>query len=96
MPALTLKEEIKLALICLQMQNVLFYVLEIEAFLRYLTILCNVDEYKRMGQDLRLCQLYDVHNEIKISTKHWLGLLIYYDCKLFYKPVGVVLPILIS
>ncbi len=66
------------------MQNVLFYVLERETFvqnvrLRYFTILCNIDEYKRMGQDLSIGQLYDVHNEIKHSCTPWLGLLIYYD-----------------
>jgi hypothetical protein len=45
---------------------------------RYFTMLCNYAEYKRMSQDLSLGQLYDVHSEIKISTKHWLGLIIYY------------------
>jgi hypothetical protein len=40
---------------------------------------CNNAEYKKMGQDLSLGQLYDVHKEIKPYTKHWLGLLIYYD-----------------
>jgi hypothetical protein len=32
-----------------------------------------------MDQGPSLGQLYVVHNEIKITTKHWLGLLIYYD-----------------
>jgi hypothetical protein len=36
--------------------------------LSYFTILCNNDEYKRMGQDLSLGQLYNVQNKIKIST----------------------------
>jgi len=40
----------------------------------YFTMLCNYAEYQRMSQDLSLGQLYDVHNEIKISTKHWLAL----------------------
>ncbi len=47
--------------------------------LRYFTLLCNNAEYKKMGQDLSLGQLYNVHNEIEIYTKHWLGLLIYHD-----------------
>jgi hypothetical protein len=45
----------------------------------YFTMLCNYAEYKRMGQDRSLGQLYHVHNEVKISTNHWLGLIIYYD-----------------
>jgi hypothetical protein len=32
-----------------------------------------------MGQNLSLGQLCDVQNKIKIDTKHWLGLFIYYD-----------------
>ncbi len=47
--------------------------------LRYFVMLCNNAEYKRIGQDQSLGQVYDVHNKIKISTKHWLGLLICYD-----------------
>jgi hypothetical protein len=47
--------------------------------LRYFAMLCNNAEYKRIGQDQSLGQVYDVHNKIKISTKHWLGLLICYD-----------------
>jgi hypothetical protein len=42
-------------------------------------MLCNNAKYKRMDQDLSLGQLYDVHKEIKIYTKHWLGLFIYYN-----------------
>ncbi len=38
----------------------------------------NNAEYKKMGQDLSLGQLYNVHKEIKLCTKHWLDLLIYY------------------
>jgi hypothetical protein len=40
---------------------------------------CNNAKYKKMGQDLSLGQLCDVHNEIMIYRKHWLGLLINYD-----------------
>jgi hypothetical protein len=47
--------------------------------LRYFTMLCKYHDYKRMDQDLSLGQLYDVQNKIKISCKHWLGLLIFYD-----------------
>jgi hypothetical protein len=66
------------------MQNVLFYVLRRETFvqnvrLRYLTIRCSNVEYKKMYQDLSQGQLYDVHNKIMISEKHWLDLLIYYE-----------------
>ncbi len=66
------------------MQNVLFSVLERETFvqnvrLRYFTILCHVDEHKKMGQDLSIGQLYDVHNEIKNYWTPWVGLLIYHD-----------------
>ena len=43
------------------------------------TMLCNNAEYKKMGQEMSLGQLYNVHNKIKIYTKHWLGLLIYHD-----------------
>ncbi len=73
------------------MQNVLFYVLEGEMYvqnvrLRYFTIFGNVDEYKRMSQDLSLGQLYDVHNEIKISRTPLLGLLIYYHNLCIYIP----------
>ncbi len=46
--------------------------------LRYFTIVCNNNEYKIMGEGASLGQLYDVHNEIKISKKHRLGLRIYY------------------
>jgi len=42
----------------------------------------NIAEYKRMGQALSLGQSYDVQNKIKIYTKHWLGLFIYYDTSL--------------
>jgi len=45
----------------------------------YCTMLCNNAEYKKMGPDLSWVQLNDVHNRIKIYTKHWLGLLTYYD-----------------
>ncbi len=41
-------------------------------------MICNIDEYKKMVQDLSLGQLYGVHSKIYIY-KHWLGLLIYYD-----------------
>ncbi len=59
-------------LICCQMQNVLFYVLEREMFvqnvrLRYFTMLCSNTEYERMDQDLGRGQLYDVRNKIKNS-----------------------------
>jgi hypothetical protein len=37
-------------------------------------MLCNNAEYKKMGQDLSLGQLYNVQNKIKIYAKH-----IYYD-----------------
>ncbi len=47
--------------------------------LRYFTIACNTNEYEMMGQGASLVQLYDAHNEIKISKKHWLGLCFYYD-----------------
>ncbi len=51
--------------------------------LRYFTMLCNNAEYKKMGQDLSLGQLYDVHNEKRsipstgwaysfITTLYWL------------------------
>ncbi len=71
--SLTLKEEIKLALIGWQTWNILFYVLEREMFLRnarlrYFTIKCNDVEYKRMDQDLIPGQLYDVPNKIRISA----------------------------
>ena len=46
--------------------------------LRYFTIVRNTNEYKIMGKGASLGQLYDVHNEIKISKKHRLGLRIYY------------------
>ncbi len=63
------------------MQNVLFYEKHLFKMLalRYLTMLCNNAEYKKMGQDLSQGQLYDVHNKIKIYAKHWFGLLIYYS-----------------
>jgi hypothetical protein len=38
--------------------------------LRYITMLCNNDEYKKMGQDLSLGQLYDVHNKIKDTRRN--------------------------
>jgi len=71
--SLTLKEEMKLVLICWQVQNVWFYVLEREMFqqnvwLRYFTMLCNDVEYRRMHQDLSWGQLYD-DNKVKISWK---------------------------
>jgi hypothetical protein len=47
--------------------------------LSYFTIVCYTNEYKMMGQGSSLGQLYNVHNKIKISRKHWLGLCIYYD-----------------
>jgi hypothetical protein len=47
-------------------------------------MLCNNAEYEEMDQDLSLGHLYDVHNETKIYTKYWLGLLIYYDTTLKY------------
>jgi hypothetical protein len=47
--------------------------------LRFFTMLCNNVQYRRMDQDLNPGQLYNVHNKIKICTKHWLGLLILYD-----------------
>ncbi len=47
--------------------------------LSYFTIVCNTNEYKMMGQDSSLGQLYDVQDKIKTSRKHWLGLCIYYD-----------------
>jgi hypothetical protein len=47
--------------------------------LRYFTTTCNANEYKLMCQGVCLCQLYDVHNNIKTSKNHWLGLRIYYD-----------------
>jgi hypothetical protein len=46
---------------------------------RDFTRLCNNAKYKKIGQDLCLGELYDVHNEIKIYTKYWLDLLIYYS-----------------
>jgi hypothetical protein len=36
-------------------------------------------EFKKMGQDTSRGQLYNVHNEINTYTKHWLGLLFYYE-----------------
>jgi hypothetical protein len=30
--------------------------------LGYFTIICNTDEYKKMGQGLSLCQLYNAQN----------------------------------
>jgi hypothetical protein len=39
---------------------------------RDFAMLRNNAEYKKMGQELSLGQLYDVHNEIKISIKHSL------------------------
>ncbi len=49
--------------------------------LRYFTITCNADEYKMMGQDLSLGQLYDVHNWIEISkTILWAQLMILNRC----------------
>ncbi len=42
-------------------------------------MLCNIEEYKKMGQDLSLGQLYDVQIEIKNSDTPCLGLIIYYD-----------------
>jgi hypothetical protein len=47
-------------------------------------MLCTNAEYEEMDQDLSLGQLYDVHNETKIYTKYWLGLLIYYSTTLKY------------
>jgi hypothetical protein len=46
--------------------------------LRYFTMLCKYDDFKRMDQDVSLGQWYDVQNKIKILYKHWLGLLIFY------------------
>jgi hypothetical protein len=37
--------------------------------LRYFTMLCNNVEYKKMGQEMSLGQLYNVHNKIKISLQ---------------------------
>ncbi len=45
--------------------------------LRYFITICNTNEYKMMGQDASLGQLYDVHDKIKILKKHWLALRIY-------------------
>ncbi len=53
--------------------------------LRDFTMLCIKAEYKRMGQDLSLGQLYDVQNKIEIYIKHWLGLFIYYNTNEFIK-----------
>jgi len=48
--------------------------------LKCFTIVCNANEYKMMDQGSKsLGQLYDVHNEIKIFQKHWLGKHIYYN-----------------
>ncbi len=44
--------------------------------LRYITMQYNNAEHKRMDKDLSWGQLYDVHNDIKIHTKHWFGLFI--------------------
>ncbi len=57
------------------MKNILFYVLGRETFaqnikFKYFTVQCNNAEYKRMDQDLSLGQLYDVHNQIQISTSN--------------------------
>jgi len=38
--------------------------------LRYITMLCNNDEYKKMGQDLSLGQLYDIYNKIKDTRRN--------------------------
>ncbi len=53
-------------------ENVLYIMFR----LRYFT---TANEYKLMCQGVCLGQLYDVHNNIKISKNHWLGLRIYYD-----------------
>jgi hypothetical protein len=50
-------------------------------------MLCNNAEHKKMGQDPSLGQLYDVHNERKIYTKHWLGLFIYYGTDMILIPL---------
>ncbi len=42
--------------------------------LRYLTIECNANEYKMMGQGSSLGQFYNVHNGIKITKKALVGL----------------------
>ncbi len=41
--------------------------------LRYFTTLCNNAEYKKMGHDVILGQMYDVQNEIKypIQSTGW-------------------------
>ncbi len=59
--------------------------------LRYFIMLFNNAEYKKMSQDLSLGKLYDVQNEIKIYTKHRLGILIYYDrfLKYIFKVKGI-------
>jgi len=41
--------------------------------LRYFAMLCNYAEYKRMGQDWSLGQLYDVQNKINILYKALAG-----------------------
>ena len=55
-------------------------------------MLSDNDEYKKMGQDLSLGQLYDVQNEMKIytgwaysfiTTRVTIAMAINYDCNMF-------------
>jgi hypothetical protein len=41
--------------------------------LKYFTMLCNNDEYKKINQGMSLGQLYDVQNEINILYKAGWG-----------------------
>jgi hypothetical protein len=41
--------------------------------LRCFTMLCNNAEYKKMGQDMSLGQLYNVQNKINILYKALVG-----------------------
>jgi hypothetical protein len=50
--------------------------------LRYFTMLCSNAEYKKMGQDVSLGQLYDVQSENKypIQSTGWAHSLITTQC----------------
>ncbi len=49
-------------------------------FRQHVLLLFNNAEYKKIGQDLSLGQLYKIQNEIKILYKQRLGLHFLWQC----------------
>ncbi len=59
-----ISSDAKLFILCFMKEVFLYRMF----WLRNFTIICNIDEYKMMGQDKSLGQLYDVQNWTMIST----------------------------